>query len=156
MVVGYMVRDMNQSFLVAFSILTAGTVPAILSTRYCRAMGAVVAVGRPMTSLSLLDFWLSSCLPSDQGGSYMLGSITKLCCSYYTTAIAGRELNSPLLSAEQLSVRLKINLKPMPFPPPHTQHIFTYTKTPKPWLKIPPPPCIRSGPWKTISHFSEL
>ena len=60
MAVRYMVRDMNQSFPAAFCILTAGTVPAIVSARYCRAMGAVVAVGRPMTSLSLLDFWPSS------------------------------------------------------------------------------------------------
>lgn len=80
----------------------------------------------------LCHCWIFGLLPFDQGGSYTLGSITKLHCSYYTISMAVREFNCPLLSAKQLSVRLKINLKPMLFPPPHTQYIFTYTKNPNP------------------------
>lgn len=126
MVVRYMVRDMEQPFTAAFCILAAGTVPAISFARYCRAMGTVVAIRRSMTSLSLLDFW-SSFWPR---WSYSLGSITKLHCSYYTISMAGREFNSPRLSAEQLPVSLKINVKPVPFPLPHTQYISIHTKIP--------------------------
>lgn len=126
MVVGYMVRDVDQPFTAAFCILAAGTVPAILFARFCRAMGTVVAIRRSMTSLSLLDFW-SSIWPR---WSYSLGSITKLHCSYCTISMAGREFNSPRLSAEQLPVILKINLKPVPFSLPHTQCMSTHTKIP--------------------------
>lgn len=59
MVVGYVARDMDQPFTAAFCFLAAGTVPAILFARYCRAMGTVLAIRRSMTSLSLLDFWSS-------------------------------------------------------------------------------------------------
>lgn len=95
-------RDMNQSFPAAFCILTAGTVPAILSARYCRAVGAMVAVERLMISLSLLDFWPSSFWPRWK----LYTCITNLYCSYYTISMAGMESNSPLLSAKQLSVSL--------------------------------------------------
>lgn len=80
----------------------------------------------------LCHCWIFGLLPSDQGERYTLGSITKLCCSYYTITMAGREFNYLLLSTEQLSVRLKIDLKLMPFPPPHTQYTFTNTKNPNP------------------------
>lgn len=131
MVVGYMVRDRNQPFPAAFCILAASTVPAILFARYCGAMGTVVAIRRSMTSLSLLDFWSSIW----SRWSYTLGSITKLHCSYYTISMAGREFNSPWLSAEQFPVRLKINLKLMLFPLPHIQYISTHTKIPTPMAK---------------------
>lgn len=38
----------------------------------------------------LCHCWIFGLLPSDQGGSYTLGSIMKFQCSYYTICMAGR------------------------------------------------------------------
>lgn len=80
-----------------------------------------------------------SLLPSDQVGKFIFGSRMKIHYSSWMISVTGREFNSPMFSAQELSGGFEINFKPIsPSSSPNTMNIHIYKKKKK-RLKISPP-----------------
>lgn len=80
----------------------------------------------------------------------------KIHYSSWMISVTGREFNSPMFSAQELSGGFEINFKPIsPSSSPNTMNIHIYKKKKK-RLKISPPSYTWASLWMTIDRLSEL